>query len=93
MIFIKDIFFKKNLNKHSAFVWDSSKKKISAINNFKAIKLDLIVGVNSQKDKLFNNTKNFSLGNFTNNVLLWGTRGNGKSSLVKSVFKLSFPAA
>ena len=25
-------------------------------------------------------------GNFTNNALLWGARGNGKSSLIKSVF-------
>ena len=29
---------------------------------------------------------NFANGNFTNNVLLWGSRGNGKSSLIKSVF-------
>ena len=31
-----------------------------------------------------------AFGNFTNNALLWGTRGNGKSTLIKSVFlKLS----
>ena len=29
---------------------------------------------------------NFAEGNFTNNALLWGSRGNGKSSLIKSVF-------
>ena len=33
-----------------------------------------------------NNTINFSEGNFTNNALLWGARGNGKSSLIKSIF-------
>ena len=32
------------------------------------------------------NTVNFAEGNFTNNALLWGARGNGKSSLIKSVF-------
>ena len=32
-------------------------------------------------------TKNFANGNFTNNALLWGTRGNGKSTLIKSLFK------
>ena len=32
------------------------------------------------------NTNNFANGNFTNNALLWGSRGNGKSSLIKSVF-------
>ena len=32
------------------------------------------------------NTINFAEGKFTNNALLWGARGNGKSSLIKSVF-------
>ena len=44
------------------------------------------------KDKKFflENTENFALGNFTNNALLWGSRGNGKSTLIKSIFnKLS----
>ena len=40
--------------------------------NIKAIKLELIVGVDKQKENLINNTKNFSLGNFTNNALLMG---------------------
>ena len=48
--------------------------------------LNLIIGVDSQKEILFKNTINFSNGNFTNNALLWGARGNGKSSLIKSVF-------
>ena len=48
--------------------------------------LDLLVGVERQKKTILNNTVNFSEGNFTNNALLWGSRGNGKSSLIKSVF-------
>ena len=39
-----------------------------------------------KKKLLLNNTLNFAAGNFTNNALLWGARGNGKSSLIKSVF-------
>ena len=48
----------------------------------------MIVGIDRQKETLFKNTKNFSTGNFTNNALLWGARGNGKSTLVKSIFKI-----
>ena len=29
---------------------------------------------------------NFVKGNITNNALLWGSRGNGKSTLIKSIF-------
>ena len=39
-----------------------------------------------QKKTIFNNTLNFVKGNYTNNVLLWGARGNGKSTLIKSTF-------
>ena len=42
--------------------------------------------MDSQKEILLKNTINFAEGNFTNNALLWGARGNGKSSLIKSVF-------
>jgi len=87
MSFFKHIFLKKNLAKHSVFVWDSTKKNFKSIVKIKTLSLDLIVGIDSQKDSLLNNTKNFSMGNFTNNALLWGARGNGKSSLIKSVFK------
>ena len=79
---------KNNLVKNDAFIWESKQKKLKAINNIKALNLELIVGIEKQKDILFNNTKNFSLGNFTNNALLWGARGNGKSSLIKSIFLL-----
>ena len=68
-------------------MWDSTKKNFNSVIKIKTINLDLIVGIDNQKDSLFNNTRNFSMGNFTNNALLWGARGNGKSSLVKSVFK------
>jgi hypothetical protein len=47
---------------------------------------DNIIGVDNQKETLLNNTINFSKGNSTNNALLWGSRGNGKSTLIKSVF-------
>lgn len=37
------------------------------------------------RDILHENTERFALGFAANNVLLWGARGMGKSSLVKAV--------
>ena len=62
------------------------KKNIEIIKKLKSLDLKLIIGVDNQKDVLFKNTTSFAEGNFTNNALLWGARGNGKSSLIKSVF-------
>ena len=87
MPFFSDLLVRKQLNKNEAFIWDSTQKKLKSIKNIKAINLDLIVGIEEQKKTLYKNTKNFSSGNFTNNALLWGARGNGKSTIVKSIFK------
>ena len=86
MIFLTNFLLKFKINKYSAFVWNSSKKTFNHIVNTNRIDINLIVGVERQKQILLNNTKNFALGNFTNNALLWGSRGNGKSSLVRSIF-------
>ena len=87
MPFFSDLIIQNKIRKNEAFIWNSEKKKLKPINYIKVIKLKLIVGVERQKETLINNTKNFSLGNFTNNALLWGARGNGKSTLIKSIFK------
>ena len=80
-------FLNKNLlNKSNAFVWSPQIKRFQSISKINAIDLNLIVCVERQKKTILENTKNFALGNFTNNVLLWGASGNGKSSLVKSIF-------
>ena len=80
-------FFNKNLlNQNTAFVWNSQTKSFKSISQINAIDLNLIVCVERQKKNILENTKNFALGNFTNNALLWGARGNGKSSLIKSIF-------
>ena len=90
MGFITFFLLKKLLNKGNAFIWNSKEKNIKAIKKINTIDLKLIVGVEKQKKILLKNTENFAIGNFTNNALLWGTRGNGKSTLIKSVFlKLS----
>ncbi|SVD22093.1 uncharacterized protein METZ01_LOCUS374947, partial [marine metagenome] len=86
MAFFKHLLIKKNLLNNNAFIWNSEKKTINPIQKINTINLDLIVCIERQKKTLLENTRNFSIGNFTNNALLWGTRGNGKSTLIKSIF-------
>ena len=86
MGYFNDLLIKNRLLNGASFVWNSNKRSFEKIEKLQTINLELIVGVDNQKKIVLNNTKNFSVGNVTNNVLLWGTRGNGKSTIVKSVF-------
>lgn len=47
--------------------------------------LDLILEVERQKGALLANTRRFAAGAPANNALLWGSRGAGKSALLKAV--------
>jgi len=49
------------------------------------IQLDELLGIEQQKLLLEENTRQFVQGFPANNVLLWGTRGTGKSSLVRAL--------
>ena len=86
MVIFKHLLLKSRLMKGNAFIWNSNKKNFQRIKEVKSVDLNLIVGIDCQKKTLLDNTINFSKGNFTNNALLWGSRGNGKSSLIKSIF-------
>jgi hypothetical protein len=48
--------------------------------------LDLLVGVDRQKTRFVDNLGRFARGLPSNHVLLWGSRGAGKSSLAKAGF-------
>jgi predicted AAA+ superfamily ATPase len=49
------------------------------------IRLEDLLGVDRQKEDVVRNTRQFLLGLPANNILLWGTRGTGKSSLVRAL--------
>ena len=53
------------------------------------VSLDLtladLVGIDTQRDQLTRNTRQFVSGLPANHVLLWGARGTGKSSLVRAL--------
>jgi predicted AAA+ superfamily ATPase len=46
--------------------------------------IDLLMGVERQKGRFLQNLRRFAAGLPCNHVLLWGTRGTGKSSLAKA---------
>jgi len=48
--------------------------------------LDLLVGVERQKERFVENLSRFARGLPANHALLWGVRGAGKSSLAKAAF-------
>jgi len=58
---------------------------LQAIAHPHAIRLDELVAVNDQKRVIDQNTRQFVAGFPANNVLLTGSRGTGKSSLVKAM--------
>jgi len=86
MGFFKHLSIKLKLKNNKAFIWNSENKSFKSIAKIQTTNLDLIVSLNNQKETLLSNTKNFASGNATNNALLWGARGNGKSTLIKAVF-------
>jgi len=71
---------------HSAFIWEAKEKFLRPAYKVSSIQLYLLKGIEEQSKILYNNTLNFCKGLPANNALLWGARGGGKSSLVKSIF-------
>ncbi len=53
--------------------------------SIEAMHLDDLLGIESQKRVVEENTRQFLAGVPANNALLWGTRGTGKSSLVRAL--------
>ncbi|KRB53091.1 AAA family ATPase [Rhizobium sp. Root708] len=67
------------------FVWSPARLHLQPVKRPNRIALQLIRGVDRVRDILHENTVRFAEGFAANNVLLWGARGMGKSSLVKAV--------
>ncbi|KQQ37248.1 AAA family ATPase [Rhizobium sp. Leaf306] len=67
------------------FVWVPTSQRLQPVPRPNRVALTLIRGVDHVRDILQENTLRFAEGYPANNVLLWGARGMGKSSLVKAV--------
>ena len=80
-----DIDEKINLSKSDGFIYDDSLKNLKPVKKISRVPIQLLKGLENQKDILLKNTQNFANNLPANNALLWGAKGTGKSSLVKSV--------
>ena len=67
-----------------AFVWRAEAETLAPVKKVSRVDLGLLRGVDYLRDQLLGNTERFARGLPANNVLLWGARGMGKSSLVKA---------
>jgi predicted AAA+ superfamily ATPase len=68
-----------------AFVWHPlPAPRLSPVPRVSRVEIGLLQGIDRQKDLLVENTLRFARGFPANNVMLWGARGMGKSSLVKA---------
>ena len=66
------------------YVWSAEQGILEPVHRVNRVDIDLIRGVDRVRDILIDNTERFAAGLPSNNVLLWGARGMGKSSLVKA---------
>lgn len=68
-----------------SWLWQANSRSLKPVTETGALPLSFLVGINPQIETLLANTRQFAEGFSANNALLWGARGTGKSSLVKSV--------
>ena len=67
-----------------AFIWRADSGALAPVKRVNRVDLSLLRGIDRVRDLLVENTQRFARGLPANNALLWGARGMGKSSLVKS---------
>ncbi len=80
---------KPDFEKYLAFRWEKFAESgyLKPVEHPHLFNLADLVGVDDIRDDVVRNTRQFVSGLTANNVLLWGERGCGKSSLVKGLLK------
>ncbi len=71
---------------HIAFRW-RRERGLQPVIHPHLIALNDLLCMETQKQEITRNTRQFVTGRSANNVLLWGSKGTGKSSLIKAVLK------
>jgi uncharacterized protein len=74
-----------DLESADAFVWHAERGWLEPVPTVNRVDLELLQGIDRVRDILLDNTRRFAAALPANNVLLWGARGMGKSSLIKAV--------
>lgn len=73
-----------DLDDADAFVWHVGPDRLDPVAHVNKVDINLLVAIDQSRDILLGNTLQFARGLPANNVLLWGARGMGKSSLIKA---------
>jgi predicted AAA+ superfamily ATPase len=73
-----------DLDAADAFIWHADRRWLEPVPTVNRVDIALLHGIDRVRDILLDNTRRFAAGLPANNVLLWGARGTGKSSLVKA---------
>ncbi|MDR2829694.1 MAG: ATP-binding protein [Methanobrevibacter sp.] len=76
--------------KTPAAIYRAKKDKLKPIFETDPIILDDLINIDDQKKTLFENTKKFVKGKPAAHALIWGSRGTGKSSLIKAILNHFF---
>lgn len=73
--------------RYKAFIWECSDNEgyLRGISDPDKVTLSDLIGYESERSEILDNTLQFIKGFSANNVLLYGDRGTGKSSTVKAI--------
>lgn len=74
-----------DLDAADAFAWHADPDHLTSVPVVARVDIALLKGIDRVRDILLENTQRFADSYPANNALLWGSRGMGKSSLVKAV--------
>ncbi|WP_156839744.1 DUF815 domain-containing protein [Novosphingobium aquimarinum] len=70
---------------YPAYVW--SQNRVRGIANLDAPPLPLLRGIDSQKERVVGNVARLAAGHAAHDMLLWGSRGMGKSALLRAAVR------
>lgn len=70
---------------HPAYVWTG--KAARAVQRLDAPALDLLRGIDTQKERVVTNVQRLAAGHAAHDMLLWGSRGMGKSAVLRAAIR------
>ncbi|MDX1693993.1 MAG: ATP-binding protein [Ketobacteraceae bacterium] len=68
-----------------AAIWRNRQQRLRPVTNTDPVRFSDLLGVDRQIEAIKKNTGYFLAGEPANNALLWGSRGTGKSSIIKAL--------
>jgi len=71
-------------NSTQAAIWRPASGRLRAVKRLDSVSFDDLLGIERQCAAFKDNIEGFLRGESANNMLLWGSRGTGKSSLIKA---------